>query len=104
VSKPLDEYGLAPVRSAQLDAVDHGVSSRRKRLVFALWSPVERQSIERRARTSGRAGGLLWLLKGAEFAREEDQRVPARRGVQAVDVSYDDPVVAGGVLGDDLAL
>jgi hypothetical protein len=54
--------------------------------------------------SGGRAGGLLWLLQGAEFAGEEDERVFARRGVQGVDVSYDDPVVAGGVLGDDLAL
>ena len=43
------------------------------------------------------------LLQGAECAGVEDQRVCDRWGVQAVDVSDDDPVVAGGVFGDDLA-
>jgi hypothetical protein len=44
----------------------------------------------------GRRRCLLWLLRGAEFAGEEDERVFVRRGVQRVDLSYDDPVVAGG--------
>ena len=47
--------------------------------------------------------GLLWLLQAAESAGEEDERVFDGRDVQVVDPSYDDPVVAGGVLGDDLA-
>lgn len=52
----------------------------------------------------GRRRCLLWLLQGAVFAGEEVERVFVRRGVHGVDLSYDDPVVAGGVLGDDLAL
>ena len=54
--------------------------------------------------SSGGAGVYFGCCRGAEFAGEEDERVFVRRGVQRVDLSYDDPVVAGGVLGDDLAL
>jgi hypothetical protein len=43
-------------------------------------------------------------LQGAECAGEEDERVFEGRGAHVVDAAYDDPVIARGVLGDDLAL
>ena len=46
----------------------------------------------------------LELSHGAECAGEEDERVFDRRGAQVVDLRHDDPVIAGGMLGDDLAL
>ena len=42
-------------------------------------------------------------LQRAEPAGEEDERVFAQRGTQIVDTPYDNPVVACGMLGDDLA-
>src|SRR5215217_3533183 len=44
------------------------------------------------------------VLHGAECAGEEDERFLARGDPQLVDLAYDDPVVAGGVFGHDLAL
>jgi hypothetical protein len=41
---------------------------------------------------------------GRTLHGEEDERVVVGRDVQVVDLSYDYPVIAGGVLGDDLAL
>jgi hypothetical protein len=62
-------------------------------------------TVDRRLSKKERTGRCsLWLLQGAEFAGKEDEWVSARRGVQGVDVSDDDPVVAGRVLCDDLAL
>jgi hypothetical protein len=43
-------------------------------------------------------------LKGPEFAGEEEKRVSRGRDAQPVDSTYHDPVITGGVLGDDLAL
>ena len=47
---------------------------------------------------------LLSLSQAAEGTSEEDERVFAGRDVQLVDLPDDDPVIPGGVLGDDLAL
>ena len=44
------------------------------------------------------------LSQGAERAGEEDEWVFEGRGAHVVDAAYDDPVIAGGVLGDDLTL
>jgi hypothetical protein len=56
-----------------------------------------------REHSSGdRAVVLLWLFQSAECAGEEDERVFDGRGAQVDDAPYDDPVVAGGMLGDDL--
>jgi hypothetical protein len=49
-------------------------------------------------------GVAVWLFQAAECAGEEDERVVDARDAQVVDPPYDDPVIAGGVLGDDLAL
>ena len=43
------------------------------------------------------------LSRGAEFAGEEDERLIDRRDAQSIDSPHDDPVVSGGMLGDDLA-
>jgi catechol 2,3-dioxygenase-like lactoylglutathione lyase family enzyme len=40
----------------------------------------------------------------AECAREEDERLIARRDAHLLDLPDDDPVIAGWMLGDDLAL
>jgi hypothetical protein len=50
------------------------------------------------------ARGSSSLLQGAKRAGEEDERVFVGRDVQVVDLPDDDPVIAGGMLGDDLAL
>jgi hypothetical protein len=42
-------------------------------------------------------------LQGRECAGEEKERVVAGRDPYLLDASHDDPVIAGGVLGDDLA-
>src|SRR5215211_6100848 len=55
-------------------------------------------------RCSGGRSVAVSLLHGAKRAREEDERVFDGREVQVVDPPYDDPVIAGGMLGDDLAL
>ena len=47
---------------------------------------------------------LLLLFQSAECAGEEDERVIDGRDAQVVDAPDDDPVVAGGMLGDDLTL
>jgi hypothetical protein len=44
------------------------------------------------------------LLQGAECAAEEDERLIRGSGAYGADSADDDRVVAGGVLGDDLAL
>jgi hypothetical protein len=51
-----------------------------------------------------RAVVLLSLLQGAKCAGEEDERVIDARGTHVVESPYDDPVVAGEMLGDDLTL
>jgi hypothetical protein len=48
--------------------------------------------------------GLALLLQGGECAGEEDERVLDGRDPQVVDPPHDDPVIAGGMFGDDLAL
>ena len=52
----------------------------------------------------GRAVALRSLFQDAECAGEEHERVCDRRYAQVVDAPYDDPVIAGRMLGDDLAL
>ncbi len=47
---------------------------------------------------------MLQLSQSAECAGEEDEWVFEGRGAHVVDAAYDDPVIAGGVLGNDLAL
>jgi len=63
-----------------------------------------RISIPRSSRSSGQTRDVASLLHGAKRAGEEDQRVFDRRGVQVVDLGHVDPVIAGGMLGDDLTL
>jgi len=48
--------------------------------------------------------GLALLLHGGECAGEEDERVFDGGDPQVVDPPHDDPVIAGGMFGDDLAL
>ena len=54
--------------------------------------------------SAGLAGVLSVVPHGVEGAGEEDERVVDRRDAQVVDPPDDDPVIAGGMLGDDLAL
>ena len=53
---------------------------------------------------AGGRAGLASLSQGAECAGEEDEWVFEGRGAHVVDAAYDDPVITGGVLGDDLTL
>jgi hypothetical protein len=60
------------------------------------------------ARGLARQGALAFcsrsLPDGSECAGEEEERVFARRDAHLLDPPDDDPVIAGGVLSDDLAL
>jgi hypothetical protein len=43
-------------------------------------------------------------LQDPECGSKEDERVFARRDAHLAHARHNDPVIAGGVLGDDLAL
>src|SRR4051794_36269184 len=47
---------------------------------------------------------VVAVLQAVEGALEEDERVPGRREVEVVDAPDDDPMVASGMLADDLAI
>lgn len=62
------------------------------------------QAPEEEHGASGGRDGLTSLLHGAKRAGEEDERVFSGRDVYMNDLSHDDPVIAGGMLGHDRTL
>jgi hypothetical protein len=54
--------------------------------------------------SAGGPGVYFGCCRAPNSPAKKTERVFVRRGVQRVDLSYDDPVVTRGVLGDDLAL
>jgi hypothetical protein len=83
------------VIAERLPAVQVAASPFLPRIIEPSAAPLMRRSILGRVRS---------LLQGAEPAGEEDERIAGPRATERVDLAEDDPVVAGGVLGDGPAL